>query len=209
MIVNRRSMMLGAAAILSGQGLSINGFGITEAQARLNNFVPTGSESEPFELTPTDYSKIDPEFHRKLVPFDRGYRVGTIVVDPHAHHLYHVRENGTALRYGVSVGRAGFEWQGKAHINLKRRWPSWHPPAAMRERQPELPISMPGGPDNPLGARALYLFQDGKDTLYRIHGTNKPQSIGTSQSSGCIRMLNEEIIDLYRRVPRGSTVVVL
>jgi lipoprotein-anchoring transpeptidase ErfK/SrfK len=123
-----------------------------------------------------------------------------------------VRENGRALRYGVGVGRDGFDWSGRAKILMKRKWPTWTPPRSMIERQPELEKyanGMPPGLDNPLGARALYLFENGRDTLYRLHGTNEPWSIGKAMSSGCIRLFNQDIIDLYDRVPRGTSVVVL
>ena len=116
---------------------------------------------------------------------------------------------GKAIRYGVGVGREGFSWKGQATVGRKQEWPDWHPPKEMRLRQPELPEKMPGGPENPLGARALYLFEGNRDTLYRIHGTAEPWSIGTNVSSGCIRMLNEEVIDLYLRTPIGTRVVVL
>ena len=120
--------------------------------------------------------------------------------------------DGRARRYGIGVGRQGFGWNGTARIRGKRKWPSWHPPVEMQERDPrarEFANGMEGGPDNPLGARALYLFQGGRDTLYRIHGTAEPRSIGRAVSSGCIRMLNADVIDLYDRVPMGTKVVVL
>jgi lipoprotein-anchoring transpeptidase ErfK/SrfK len=120
-----------------------------------------------------------------------------------------VRERGEAIRYGVGVGREGFGWRGQATVGRKAEWPDWHPPKEMRLRQPELPEMMPGGPENPLGARALYLFEGSRDTLYRIHGTAEPWTIGTNVSSGCVRLLNEEIADLYLRTPVGTRVVVL
>jgi lipoprotein-anchoring transpeptidase ErfK/SrfK len=134
---------------------------------------------------------------------------GTLVVDPKNHFLYSVREGGQAVRYGVGVGREGFGWNGVASVGRKAEWPDWIPPKEMRLRQPELPERMPGGPDNPLGARALYLYEGNRDTLYRIHGTFEPWTIGTDVSSGCIRMLNEEVADLYLRTPVGTRVVVL
>lgn len=173
---------------------------------------------EAFPVSAVALGDIDPAFLRTTVPYDGGEPPGTIVVDPSARYLYLVLEGGQAVRYGVGVGREGFGWSGRAVVKLKRAWPDWHPPQAMIERQPELRglltslpsgVGMPGGPDNPLGARALYLFQGGQDTLYRIHGTTEPESIGRSVSSGCIRMLNQDVIDLYERVPTGATVVVL
>ena len=134
------------------------------------------------------------------------------VVDPDNRFLYHVLAYGSAMRYGVGVGRAGFAWTGNAQIGMKRRWPRWVPPREMVERDPrarEWVNGQPGGPDNPLGARALYLYAGGQDTLYRIHGTTEPLSIGKNASSGCIRMMNEEVIDLYNRVQMGTKVVVL
>ncbi|MFN4143832.1 L,D-transpeptidase, partial [Aestuariivirga sp.] len=135
-----------------------------------------------------------------------------IVVVPANHFLYLINGDGTARRFGVGVGREGFAWTGRAVIGMKRRWPRWVPPREMVQRDKKArrwANGQPGGPDNPLGARALYLFQDGQDTLYRIHGTNQPESIGKSVSSGCIRMLNEHIAELYERVKVGTPVVVL
>lgn len=135
-----------------------------------------------------------------------------IIVDPQEHFLYLVGDDGTARRYGVGVGREGFAWSGRAVIGMKRRWPRWVPPRDMVLRDAKArkwANGQPGGPDNPLGARALYLYQDGRDTLYRIHGTNQPDSIGKSVSSGCIRMLNEHVADLYDRVEVGTEVLVL
>ena len=147
-----------------------------------------------------------------MVDFDGPEDPGTLVVDPDQRFLYQVLAYGTARRYGVGVGRAGFAWSGSAVIGLKRRWPRWVPPREMIDRDPRARPwinGQPGGPDNPLGARALYLYANGVDTLYRIHGTNDPSSIGTAASSGCIRMLNEDIADLYDKVERGTPVVVL
>jgi lipoprotein-anchoring transpeptidase ErfK/SrfK len=131
------------------------------------------------------------------------------VIDPRQHFLYLLREGNTAIRYGVGTGREGFAWQGAATIGRKAEWPDWHPPKEMILRQPELPEVMPGGPDNPLGARALYLFDGKRDTLFRIHGTREPWTIGKNVSSGCIRLLNEEVADLYLRTPVGTRVVVM
>jgi len=152
---------------------------------------------------------LDPKFARTQVRYESEYEVGTIVVDPDAKFLYLIEPNGMALRYGVGVGRAGFEWSGTAKIKRKVEWPTWTPPAAMRKREPWLPARMEGGLDNPLGARALYLYQGNRDTLYRLHGTDKPDTIGKAVSSGCIRLINDDIADLYNRVPLGTSVVVL
>jgi lipoprotein-anchoring transpeptidase ErfK/SrfK len=134
---------------------------------------------------------------------------GTIVIDTSSRHLYLVEAGGRAVQYGIGVGRQGFEWKGTARIARKAEWPRWIPPVAMLKRRPDLPDSMEGGLENPLGARALYLFQGDKDTLFRIHGTNEPDTIGKAVSSGCIRMMNADVIDLYRRVPIGTRVVVM
>jgi len=147
---------------------------------------------------------MDPRFLPTVVPYDGPEPAGTIVIDTHAFYLYLVEPNGQARRYGVGVGREGFAWSGTETITRKAEWPAWYPPAEMRRRQPELPTMMPGGPDNPLGARALYLG----DTLYRIHGSNAPWTIGHAVSSGCIRMRNEDVIDLYGRVSVGTIVIV-
>ena len=145
------------------------------------------------------------EFRRQSVAYTGPHGPGTIVVDTRRKFLYLVQEGGTAIRYGVGVGREGFAWRGTERITRKAEWPDWRPPEAMRRRQPELPRFMPGGPKNPLGARALYLG----NTLYRIHGTNEPGSIGRAMSSGCIRMMNDDVIDLYNRVRVGTRVVVM
>ncbi|HYF55853.1 MAG TPA: L,D-transpeptidase [Salinarimonas sp.] len=155
-----------------------------------------------------DPSRLHPSLRRQGVAYDGPGGPGTIVVDTGARFLYLVGRGGSALRYGIGVGRQGFSWTGAARIGRKAEWPSWRPPAAMLRRRPDLPTFMPGGLDNPLGARALYLHQGGRDTLYRIHGTNEPWSIGQAVSSGCIRLLNQDIVDLYDRVPVGAPVIV-
>ncbi len=134
---------------------------------------------------------------------------GTIVIDTSSRHLYLVQPGGGAIQYGIGVGRRGFTWKGTARVGRKTEWPRWIPPKEMLKRRPDLPEEMDGGIDNPLGARALYLFQGNKDTLFRIHGTNEPDSIGKAVSSGCIRMMNADAIDLYERVKVGTRVVVL
>jgi lipoprotein-anchoring transpeptidase ErfK/SrfK len=148
----------------------------------------------------------------EVVWFETPEEPGTIIIDTGARALHYVLGDGQAIRYGVAVGKEGFEWAGIAKIGRKVEWPKWTPPGDMIVRRPELAQyadGMPGGPDNPLGARAMYLYAQGRDTLYRIHGTNEPQSIGHAASSGCIRMLNEEVIDLYQRAPIGTKVIVL
>lgn len=157
-------------------------------------------------------TKLDSKYKRQTVAYRGAEAPGTIIIDTKQRYLFLVLPGGQAMRYGVGVGRAGFSWSGSATIDAKREWPKWFPPAEMIARDPKLEpyrTGMDGGPENPLGARALYLYQNGKDTLYRIHGTTQPWSIGQNVSSGCIRLLNEDIIDLYERVPMGSKVVVL
>jgi lipoprotein-anchoring transpeptidase ErfK/SrfK len=175
-------------------------------------------ESEPFKVPAIDLRKVDHAFLRASVSYPTDQAPGTIVIDPHSHYLYLVEEGGTAMRYGVGVGREGFAWSGDATINSKQSWPDWYPPKEMIARQPELRvrlatlqsgIGMAGGPGNPLGARAMYLWQNGKDTLFRIHGTVEPWTIGKSVSSGCVRMINQDVMDLFERVPVGTKVVVL
>ena len=172
--------------------------------------VPPG---EKFEVDAVDVSEMDPKNLRQLVDYRTTQPPGTVVVDPHKRFLYLVMENGKALRYGVGVGKAGLEFSGIATIQDKKEWPHWTPTQDMMRREPDRyqpwAKGMDGGARNPLGARALYLFKDGKDTLYRIHGTTEPSSIGKAVSSGCIRMLNQDVIDLYNRVPKGAKVVVM
>jgi lipoprotein-anchoring transpeptidase ErfK/SrfK len=171
---------------------------------------PPESEID-YPIKPVDPSLIDSVYWRQVVEFDRSEDTGTVVVDPKAHFLFHVLGNGQATRYGVGVGRDGFSWSGNAEIRMKRRWPRWIPPKEMvvrDKRAKKWANGQPGGPGNPLGARALYLYSDGKDTLYRIHGTTEPQSIGKSVSSGCIRMLNEDVADLFDKVMIGTKVIV-
>jgi len=168
---------------------------------------------EQFPLPATDLSEVDPRYLRKEVAYPTREQPGTIVVDTDNRYLYLVRENGRAIRYGIGVGKQGMSWRGRASVGRKAAWPRWTPTPAMIARDPEKngpwAGGMQAGLDNPLGARALYLYQGSRDTLYRIHGTNEPWTIGKSVSSGCIRMFNQDIIDLHSRVPTGSNVVVL
>ena len=161
------------------------------------------------EYRKTNFSKVDPVWHRQLVNYRSSEQPGTIVVDTSHHFLYVIFENNTALRYGVGVGREGFQWFGDAEIDRKALWPDWVPPPEMLLRRPELPKFMAGGIDNPLGPRAMYLYRDGRDLGYRLHGTVEPWSIGGDVSSGCIRMFPEDVVDLYQRSPPGTRVQVL
>jgi lipoprotein-anchoring transpeptidase ErfK/SrfK len=152
-----------------------------------------------------DQQPIDPRFLKQEVVYDGKEPAGTIIINSPEHMLYLVEAGGKALRYGVGVGRPGFTWAGVHNITNKREWPDWTPPDDMLKRRPDLPRHMAGGPENPLGARAMYIGS----TLYRIHGSNEPWTIGTDVSSGCIRMRNEDVIDLYGRVKVGAKVVVI
>jgi lipoprotein-anchoring transpeptidase ErfK/SrfK len=169
--------------------------------------------NELFNVDAVDTAELDPKYLRQVVDYPTMQQPGTIIVDPHSRFLYLMMENGKALRYGVGVGKAGLEFTGSATVQTKKAWPRWTPTPDMIRREPgryrPWAKGMEGGAKNPLGARALYLFKNGKDTLYRIHGTTEPWSIGTAVSSGCIRMLNQDVIDLYNRVSKGAKVVVL
>ncbi|WP_417666578.1 L,D-transpeptidase [Roseibium sp.] len=154
---------------------------------------------------PAPKRQVAPQFLPTIVDYQGPHRPGTIVIDTNERYLYLVQRDGTARRYGVGVGKPGFEWAGTHKITRKAEWPDWRPPAEMRKRRPDLPTYMEGGPNNPLGARALYLGS----TLYRIHGSNQPWTIGHAVSSGCIRMRNEDVTDLYQRVGVGTTVHVI
>src|SRR5437870_896565 len=156
------------------------------------------------EAEPSQRS-FDPRYSKQVVDYHGKEGAGTIVIDTPNKYLYLVQGDGKALRYGVGVGRPGFTWSGTKTISAKREWPAWTPPAEMLVRRPDLPRHMEGGPENPLGARAMYLGS----SLYRIHGSNEPWTIGTNVSSGCIRMRNEDVIDLYGRVGVGARVVVI
>jgi lipoprotein-anchoring transpeptidase ErfK/SrfK len=168
---------------------------------------------EPYPIPAVDVSAVPPQYIRQVVAFRGPERAGSIVVDPARRFLYLVQENGMALRYGCGVGKAGFDYQGSAVIGRKAAWPRWTPTPNMIKLEPERygPYAggVEGGLKNPLGARALYLYRDGRDTLYRIHGTTEPDTIGHSVSSGCIRLFNQDIVDLHRRVPVGTSVTVL
>lgn len=217
MPLTRRAVIIGAPAILSG---CIARQPVDEA-ALLAPAIDAGRmamyaaiDGEPFPVPAVDVSEMDPRFLRQIVSYETRQLPGTVVVDPGQRHAYLVGENGRALRYGVGVGKEeAFNFQGTASVGRKAQWPRWTPTPNMIRREPEryrrFAGGLAGGPDNPLGPRALYLYRDGTDTLYRLHGTVEPWTIGTMVSSGCVRLINQDIIDLYRRVPVGSRVVVL
>jgi lipoprotein-anchoring transpeptidase ErfK/SrfK len=187
------AMAIGLALLL----LAASPIGVTHVQAYEYQQIyaqPFGGEVRPRAAAPP----------RELVAYNGRHAPGTIVISTEERRLYYILPGNQAIKYGIGVGRPGFEWAGTKRIAMKREWPSWTPPAQMRRRRPDLPSFMPGGPDNPLGARAMYL----SGTLFRIHGSNEPQTIGQAVSSGCIRMTNEDVVDLYERVRVGTRVVV-
>jgi len=163
------------------------------------------ARGEPAERSQWSRRVSDPRFNRQVVDYSGEEKPGTIIIDTRERLLYLVEDGSKAIRYGIGVGRPGFAWSGVKEVSMKREWPDWTPPDEMLRRRPDLPRYMPGGPENPLGARALYLGS----SLYRIHGSNEPETIGTAVSSGCIRMRNEDVIDLYDRVKIGTKVVVI
>jgi len=171
----------------------------------------SGVRDAGYQLPRIPIEKVDRKYHRQVVRLETAEKPGTIIVDTNERFLYLVMPEGKAMRYGIGVGREGFEWKGTARIAMKREWPTWTPPSAMIKRQPELAKwrgGMPPGLTNPLGARALYLFNKGGDSGYRLHGTPEWNSIGKAMSSGCIRLMNQDIIDLYNRAEVGAKVIV-
>jgi lipoprotein-anchoring transpeptidase ErfK/SrfK len=186
---------------------------ISAILAGLGCAVALSTAASAYEIDPLTRQPIMPQgayvpqataIAREVVAYDGPYRAGTVVVSTRERRLYYVLGNGQAVRYGVGVGRPGFTWSGTKTVVAKREWPDWTPPAQMLRRRPDLPRHMKGGVDNPLGARAMYIG----GTLYRIHGSNEPDTIGQAVSSGCIRMLNDDVVDLYERVKVGARVVV-
>jgi lipoprotein-anchoring transpeptidase ErfK/SrfK len=167
-------------------------------------FAQSRPDADEPGLVPDENFQIDPEWQKQVVYYRTNEPAGTIIVSTAERHLYLVQGNGRALRYGIGVGRDGFQWQGMVNITKKAEWPDWTPPPEMIARQPYLPRFMAGGPGNPLGARAMYLGT----TVYRIHGTNQPDTIGTAISSGCFRLVNNDVADLYGRVPVGTRVII-
>jgi lipoprotein-anchoring transpeptidase ErfK/SrfK len=165
-------------------------------------------EDHPFPIPLVDRSRMRPEQRPQTVAYHGPERPGTVVVDIDQRFLYLVQGDGTAMRYAVGVGRQGFSWKGVAYVGRKAAWPDWRPTTTMVKLKPNLQRYAEGGLGNPLGARALYLYQGNRDILFRIHGTNEPWTIGQQVSSGCIRMLSEDVVDLYNRVPVGATVLV-
>lgn len=214
--LTRRSFLAGAAA--SATALALAGCSTTRVPPTMaQTFDPYyvrmygAVTNEPYPIPAVDLHQLKPTHFRTEVPYPTAERPGTLVVSTAERYLYLVRENGMAIRYGVGIGREGFTWSGRGRIGRKKAWPVWTPPPAMIKRQPELEEfrnGQPPGITNPLGARALYIYDGGTDTGYRVHGTAEVWSIGGAVSSGCVRLLNQDIIDLFSRVPVDTIVVV-
>ena len=218
--VTRRTVLLGAGALALTGCVSTGGSLQTVSQVATPPPppVPPMYEALSYELFPVpavDVSKVDRKWWRTEVDYPTGESAGTVIVDTPNRYLYHVQGDGRAVRYGVGVGRSGYEWSGRGHIAYKREWPRWNPPDEMVARQPELESvsiangGMAPGLNNPLGARALYIHQGNRDTIYRIHGSGEFWTIGQAVSSGCIRMINQDVIHLAANVRNGSTIVVI
>jgi lipoprotein-anchoring transpeptidase ErfK/SrfK len=186
-----------------------NDFAPATPAATAPDYLPP--DADPYYSTPGGFDRdVDMSLTtRRIIPDPTGEAPGTLTVNTKLRKLFLSLSDGRAIQYSIGVGRQGFAWKGNAEVGRKAFWPGWTPPPEMLARQPDLPEHTDGGLGNPLGARALYLFQDKKDTLFRIHGTNDPKSIGKAVSSGCIRMLNADVMDLYQRVEKGTPVVVL
>ncbi|MCJ9672656.1 MULTISPECIES: L,D-transpeptidase [unclassified Neorhizobium] len=201
MTISRRGFLAGLPLLLAGCASTIND---------QTNYAALPNEQFPLKTVPAE--NIKPELRRTEVAYVTPHAAGTVVVDTPARRAYYILGNGRAIRYGVGVGRAGLALAGNAYVGRKAEWPTWTPTENMQrreERYRKLAGGMPGGPNNPLGARAMYLYRGGNDTHFRIHGTNQPQSIGLAMSSGCIRMMNHDVVDLYSRVNVGAKVVVI
>jgi len=206
-MINRRRF-LGETAAAATIGLAMPFVWTGRADAA-NKYVRGIASDYGNRYLATNFDAVDPRWRRQMVQYYSDEPEGTVVIDTRHHYLYWIWENNTAIRYGVGVGKEGFQWFGRARVARKARWPRWVPPEEMKQRNPGLPDAVEAGPENPLGPRALYLHNDQGDTGYRLHGTVQPWSIGTDASSGCIRMFNEDAIDLYRRCPVGTAVLVL
>ncbi len=212
-IFTRRVMLRGVLAAAAASTMPATAFGATmDAKLIRQAKVDYGPlPDEPFPVPAVDVGKLKPSYFRRVVDDPTGEPTGTVVVDTHDRVLYLTLENKTAVRYAIGVGRAGFSWSGRGEIRYKKAWPTWTPPAEMIDRQPELEryrAGMPPGLENPLGARALYIFHDGVDTLYRVHGNSDVASIGQAVSSGCVRMLQQDVVDLYSRISIPAPIIV-
>jgi lipoprotein-anchoring transpeptidase ErfK/SrfK len=209
--LSRRSFLAGTGAGLGALGLAgcVASDGALRAEAaKIYGPMP----EEKFPIPATDISKVDPKYFRRTVPYETKEAAGTIIVDPANYYVYRVEGDGTATRYGANVGRDGFRWSGDAYVGRKSEWATWTPPAEMIRRQPEAAKyarGMPGGLDNPLGARTLHLYQNGAYTLYTIYASGEPDTIGSGITSGCVGLLSQDMIHLYARTPVKTKVVVL
>lgn len=204
MSISRRGLIFGLPLFAAGCATN------TQFTADYANYGARPNEEFPLNAVPLD--KINPELRRREVLFNGKYEAGTIVVNTPERRLYYVLGNGRAIQYGIGVGKEGLALRGNATIGRKAKWPGWTPTANMIRREPrnlQYAGGVPGGHNNPLGARALYLYRNGKDTMFRIHGTNQPQTIGHAVSSGCVRMMNHDVIDLFERAKVGTKVVVI
>ena len=209
--LNRRSFLVGSAVGFGALGLA--GCATSDALALAEAAKTYGPmPDEKFPIPAVDISKVDPKYYRRTVRYDSKEAPGTIVVDPKNFYVYRIEGDGSAIRYGANVGRDGFLWSGDAYVGRKSEWATWTPPADMIKRQPEAAQyarGMPGGLDNPLGARTLHLYQNGVYTLYTIYASSEPESIGTGRTSGCVGLLSQDMIHLYSRTPVKTKVVVL
>lgn len=208
---SRRSFLLGSAASVGALTLagcaSSDFMSLAEAE-KLYAAVP----DKKFPIPASDVSQVDQKYYRRTVPYESSEEPGTIIVDPSNYYVYRIEGDGRATRYGANVGRQGFLWSGEAYVGRKGEWPTWTPPKEMIKRQPEVAKyagGMPGGPENPLGARTLYLYQKGVYTLYTLYSTSDPETIGTNLTSGCTGLLTQDMIDLYDRTPVKTKVIVL
>ncbi len=210
-LLNRRSFLLGSAAGLGALGLT--GCAVTDGMSMAEAAKVYGPVADDkFPIPAVDVAKIDPKYYRRMVSYESNEAAGTIIVDPHNYYVYRLEGDGKATRYGANVGRQGFLWSGEAYVGRKAEWPVWTPPKEMIQRQPEAGKyagGMPGGLENPLGARVLYLYQNGVYTLFTIYSTSDPETIGTNLTSGCTGLLSQDMIDLYSRTPVKTKVVVL
>ncbi|WP_181703881.1 L,D-transpeptidase [Chthonobacter albigriseus] len=209
--LNRRSFLIGSAASVGVLGLA----GCMSSDARLRREAAAMYGPVPddkFPIPATDISKVKPKYFRQTVRYETDEAPGTIIIDPSNYHVYRVEGGGKATRYGANVGRQGFLWSGNAYVGRKAEWPTWTPPKEMIEREPRAAKyagGMPGGPDNPLGARTLYLYQDGVYTLYTIYASRYPETIGTNLTSGCTGLMTQDMIHLYDQTPVDTKVIVL
>lgn len=207
MAISRRMFLLSGSCSILGACTPQMDTPISNTQAGTPFSTLRDYAGEPHDVRRINRSRFDQAFMPMLVVSPYQERPGTIVIETSARQLYLIEPQGQARRYGIAVGDAGYAWSGRARVGHKATWPAWHPTPSMRAAS-QLPVRVAPGAHNPLGARALYLFKGGRDTLYRIHGTSEPWTIGTRASSGCIRMFNEDVIDLYDRVAIGATVIV-